>query len=130
MFCSFQTENSSLLHIASALKCYRCESSKSWAECDAAERNIITCSSGQSQCAKVLKQDKTSTYARGCLTAKECHDGPKNFEICRKAEERGLKVTCQMSCCSGDLCNGANEVSVVSVVLLLTCAVVAMVGHI
>ncbi|KAJ7393696.1 hypothetical protein OS493_003354 [Desmophyllum pertusum] len=74
---------------ASALKCYRCESSKSWAECDAAERNIITCSSGQSQCAKVLKQDKTSTYARGCLTAKECHDGPKTSKYAGKLK-RGV----------------------------------------
>ncbi len=92
--------------------------------------NIITCSAGQSRCAKVLKHDRTSTlYARGCLTAKECHDGPENFEICRKAEERGLKVTCQMSCCSGDLCNGVDKVSVVSVFMVVTCAVVAMVGQ-
>ena len=119
--------NSSLFCIVSSLKCYRCESNESWADCDDDDMNIITCSAGQARCAKVFKQDQTSTlYARGCLTAKQCHDGPKDFEVCRKAEERGLKVTCQMSCCSGDLCNGAVRVSVVSVFMVVICAVVAM----
>jgi len=115
----------------SALKCYRCESSESWIECDDSAKNIITCSAGQSRCGKVFKRaDQISTFARGCLSAKQCYDGPENFELCRKAQERGSKVTCQMSCCSGDLCNGAAHMSVVGGLILLTCAVVATVVYI
>jgi len=119
------------ISFGSALKCYRCESSKSWGECDDSAKNIITCSAQQSRCGKVFKRaDQISTFARGCLSAKECHDGSEYFEICRKAQERGSKVTCQMSCCSSDLCNGAGCRSVVSVLTLLTCAVVAIVAYI
>lgn len=122
--------NFSFLFTGSALKCYRCESSKSWVECKDSAKNIITCSAGQSQCGKVFKQaDQISTFARGCLSAKQCRDGPERFEICRKAQERGSKVTCQMSCCSSDLCNGAAHVSVVRVLTLLTCALVATVVY-
>ena len=100
-------------------------------ECDDSAKNIITCSAEQSRCAKVFKRaDQISTFARGCLSAKQCNDGPQDLEIYKKAQERGSKVTCHMSCCSSDLCNGAAHVSVVSVLILLTCAVVATVVYI
>lgn len=130
MFCGVKRETF-VFFTGSALKCYRCESTKSWAECNDSAKNVITCSAGLSRCGKVFKRaDQISTFARGCLSAKQCHDGPEHFEICRKTQERGSKVTCQMSCCSSDLCNGAAHVSVVRVLTLLTCALVATVVYV
>ena len=107
-----------------ALKCYQCDSEESWADCDEKE---ITCSPWQSRCAKFFYKDETDFfYAKGCLTEKECQDGPSKFERCRKAEERGLKVTCDLLCCSDDRCNGANDVSKVSGIIFMVCALLGL----
>ncbi|PFX14857.1 hypothetical protein AWC38_SpisGene20957 [Stylophora pistillata] len=107
-----------------ALKCYQCDSKESWEDCDVKE---ITCVSWQSRCAKLFYKDQTKFfYAKGCLTDKQCQDGPSKFERCRKAEERGLKVTCDLLCCSGDLCNGADDASKVSSVMFTACALLAV----
>lgn len=72
------------------------------------------------------KDETDFFYAKGCLTEKECQDGPSKFERCRKAEERGLKVTCDLLCCSDDRCNGANDVSKVSGIIFMVCALLGL----
>ena len=58
-------------------------------------------------------------FFKGCATSSAC--SAKN---CKKVYP-SVKITkCEISCCKGDLCNGA-KVPMVSAIMLLSCAIVA-----
>ena len=105
------------------LKCYQCLSLKSWDECKSKENNV-TCSRSQDRCAKVNVKAESSAasaeaFVKGCITSSDC--SKKNC----KSIYPSVKITkCEINCCAGNLCNGA-QVPMVSAVMLLACAIVA-----
>ena len=106
-----------------ALKCYQCISLKSWDDCKSSEKEL-TCSGSLDRCAKVNVKAESSAasaeaFAKGCTTSSDC--SKKNC----KSIYPSVKITkCEINCCAGDLCNGA-QVPMVSAVMLLACAIVA-----
>ena len=107
-----------------ALKCNQCLSDKSWDECN----NTTTqanCKDGEDRCAKEEVKSEISgktvkIFAKGCTTSSLCSQGSKNC----KSTNPSVKITkCEVDCCKGDLCNGA-QVPMVSATMLLACAIV------
>ena len=65
-------------------------------------------------------------YSRGCGTQAECKSGKTTvLKACEDAKAAGADTDCEVICCSGDLCN-AGATPVVSGLLILTCALVAL----
>ena len=58
-------------------------------------------------------------FAKRCATSSDC--SAKN---CKKVYPSAKIIKCEISCCKGDLCNGA-KVQMVSAIILLSCAIVA-----
>lgn len=105
---------------ACGLQCYRCLSTKSWDDCESVKK-VINCSSSENQCFKAyedIKKDGVSMkgYGKGCSSAEDCKTAT-DTDACKEG-------TCEMDCCSGDLCNSA-RVALVSAIILTLCAVVA-----
>ena len=114
-----------LYFTAYALKCNECLSTKSWDDC----KNMTTeatCEDGWDRClteeVKSESPDKTvKLFLKGCATSSLCSLGSKN---CRPTESSAKITKCEVDCCKGDLCNGA-QVPMVSAIMLLACAIVA-----
>ena len=105
---------------ACGLQCYRCFSTKSWDDCESVKTKV-NCSSSENRCSKAyedIKKDWVSTkdYGKGCSSAEDCKTAT-DTDACKEG-------TCEMDCCSGDLCNSA-RVTLVSAIILTLCAVVA-----
>lgn len=107
------------------LKCYQCFSNQSWDHCDSV-REVVSCSDDEEQsCATVVltgkRGDQTiKAYGKLCFDTPDCD----NCE----AEFRDPSITttnCDLSCCNDDLYNGA-VVHMVSVIILLACALEAV----
>ena len=101
------------------MKCYGCESTKSWDDCVEKEG---ACADGFDRCAKVyaeVKKNGTSveTYIRGCLPEAWCNNNDL-ISFCKESSK------CKVYCCTGDLCNGA-AVHMVSAIILIPSALVA-----
>lgn len=109
----------------SPLKCYRCVSTKSWDDCaDIKKEMDCPAIGGYDRCFKAYADVKTEGasvegYSKGCLTAALCDEIHKT-DICKGKGE------CKIDCCSGDLCNAA-ALQMVSAIVLITCALVALV---
>ena len=106
-----------------ALKCYRCTSLKSLDDCKNSAKEV-TCLDGQDRCGKADITAESSgvtgeVFAKGCATSSDC--SAKN---CKKVYPSVKIIKCEISCCKGDLCNGA-KVQMVSAIILLSCAIVA-----
>ena len=104
------------------LKCYQCESSKSWDDC-ADVRKEQTCDAGFDRCAKLyanIKKESLSIerYEKTCLPEAWCNNITQS-ETCKDNDGE-----CKAYCCRGDLCNGA-AVQMVSTIILIACALVA-----
>ena len=107
------------------LKCYECGSTKSWDDC-AGVRKEVTCDSSSNRCVKGMKDgtdDDVSfaLYAKGCVESSACD--PDTSEFC-KYSDKGKVKKCEISCCSGDLCNGG-KVPMISAIMFFACALVA-----
>ena len=116
-----------LYFTAYALKCNLCLSTKSWDDCKNTTIET-TCEDGWDRClteeVKAESPDKTvkQVFAKGCATSSLCSQGSKN---CRPIDP-SVKITkCEVDCCKGDLCNGA-QVPMVSAIMLLACAMEAL----
>ena len=78
----------------------------------------------QDRCGKADVKAESSAatvegFAKGCATSSDC--SAKNC----KSIYSSLKITkCEINCCKGDLCNGA-QVPMVSAIMLLACAILA-----
>ena len=107
-----------------AIKCYQCNSQKSWDDC--VPGNGTTCASPQNSCVKVkIEGEKdgknVNVFAKSCVEKKNC-----NKDVCKSvAEELSMKFKdCDFNCCDTDLCNGA-KVTMASSFLFLACVLVA-----
>ena len=107
-----------------AIKCYQCESPKSWDAC--VPGNNTACSSLPDSCVKFRIEGEmggknVKAFYKGCALKKSC-----NQDGC-KAVAQLLKMklkTCDVNCCETDLCNGS-KAAMVSSFLFLACALVA-----
>ena len=106
-----------------SLKCNYCVSFESWNECNDTMKQV-TCLSSQNRCAKANIKAETAAasaeiFLKGCTTSSDC-----SAHNC-KSIYPSVKITkCEIYCCTGDLCNGA-QVPMVSVIMLLACAILA-----
>ena len=104
-----------------ALKCNECSSDKSWNDCKDSKKEV-TCSDGEDRCGKAdIKAESSGVtgevFVKGCVTSSECSE--KN---CKKFSPSGKITKCEVECCKGDLCNGA-QVPMVSAIMLLACVI-------
>ena len=104
------------------LKCYKCLSTKSWDDCEDVKKET-TCVGGFDRCVKVYANVKkggasVESYEKGCFTEALCNNIDQ-ISVCKDGGE------CKVSCCTGDLCNGA-AVQMVSAIILIACAFVAV----
>lgn len=106
-----------------SLKCNQCFSFKSWYECKDKMKQV-TCSSSQNRCGKAnIKAESSAAavevFVKACTTSSDC-----SADNC-KSIYPSVKITkCEIDCCTGDMCNGA-QVLMVSVIMLLACAILA-----
>ena len=106
--------------VGHGIKCYQCDSQKSWADC--VNKNDTTCPSESEACVKAhIEAENSGTtinnFVKNCAKISDCKDG------CKFVEGLGCDVkTCDVHCCDSDLCNGA-KVPMVSGFLFLACAV-------
>ena len=86
----------------------------------------MTCPIGSNRCVKAhaegaVQDVSGSVYNKGCTPSSACdEDNCKPFV----PFDHSTISKCELSCCSGDLCNGA-KVPMISVSMLLVCALVA-----
>ena len=105
-----------------ALKCYQCISSESWDDCKN-NTEEVSCSDSEDRCGKFDIKAETSgvtdeVFLKGCTTSSKCSE--KN---CKKFAPSAKITKCEVNCCKGDLCNGA-QVPMVSAIMMLACAIV------
>ena len=106
--------------VGHGIKCYQCDSQKSWADC--VYKNDTTCPSDSEACVKAhIEAENSGTtinnFVKNCAKISDCKDG------CKFVEGLGYDVkTCDVHCCDSDLCNGA-KVPMVSGFLFLACPV-------
>ena len=105
-----------------ALKCNECFSLKSWDDCKN-KTKVVTCLDSQDRCGKAdIKAESSGVtgevFFKGCASSSECSE--KN---CKKFYPSGKITKCEVECCKGDLCNGA-QVPMVSAIMMLACAIV------
>lgn len=111
------------------LQCYECRSNKSFDDCDDV-REAASCPDDKEQsCAKLgiygeLGGQTFEGYLKGCFDTSLCEDDNDcKFE----SEDQSLTITkCDFSCCTKDLCNEALAVPMISVIILLACALQAV----
>ena len=107
-----------------ALHCHKCMSTRSWSNCDFNSREML-CPSGTDSCVKLYFGGRVAdTYVEGFF--KEC--GSKslcNEYLCKVLVKDGATIDdCEVNCCDDGLCN-RTQAPMVSVLLLLACALVA-----
>ena len=105
---------------ACGLQCYQCISTKSWDDCESVKTKV-NCSSSENRCSKGYEDIKkggvsVKDYAKGCSSADFCKTAT-DTDACKEG-------TCELDCCSGDLCNAAT-VPLVSAIIFTVCAVLA-----
>lgn len=100
------------------IKCYHCNSNKSWDHCDRV-REVVSCSDDD-----LVLTESAAAFYKGCFDSSECdEDDNCKFE----SDDQSLTITkSDFSCCTKDLCNEAIVVSMVSVIILLACALEAV----
>lgn len=112
------------------VKCYQCFSNKSWDDCDHTQQ-VVTCPTHAGSCAKVVLDGKRSDqsvkiYSKLCITFTTATCNPD--DNCNQFLDQSQSVTatkCDISCCNGDLCNGA-KVPMISAIILWACALVVL----
>ncbi|XP_078360590.1 uncharacterized protein LOC144644905 [Oculina patagonica] len=105
-------------------KCNICTSTTSLADCDKIKKEE-SCPSGLDYCAtlsikfNIPNVGETKSFTRTCSTKALCDDASTELKACKDAGGE-----CSYKCCDKDLCNGGNAVPMVSIFLLLSCALV------
>ena len=105
---------------ASSLRCYRCQSRKSWEHCDG-NTTETKCNLTNARCVKYSYKNKDANvgnrkaFARGCLPQSQCSGS--QIPACKDLQKSGDKMkACTVTCCGEDLCN--SQVMLNSAVLL------------
>ncbi|KAL9985860.1 hypothetical protein ACROYT_G008309 [Oculina patagonica] len=86
-------------------KCYMCSSEKSWDDCENNKTEIICPYSQQDSCAEAFLEGKrggqpVKIYVKGCVHTELCHP-----DYCKLYDPTLTNTTCDLHCCTGDLCN-------------------------
>ncbi|KAJ7369924.1 hypothetical protein OS493_035497 [Desmophyllum pertusum] len=119
---------------AHGLKCFTCISYESLDDCEK-DQMVQECPSYYTRCINmtlILPPStgfETKQFARGCSPVNVCNYAKQGFESCKSftsLDLQGQNVTCDVSCCTNDLCN-ESAVPVVSIVMLVACALWALV---
>ena len=116
---------------ASSLRCYRCQSRKSWEHCEG-NTTEVNCNFTSARCAEYTYRNKDAnvdnrkTFGRGCLPQSQCSDS--QFPACKDQQKSGdkKKAKCRVTCCGEDLCNSQimlNSAVLSSLVMLLIHAI-------
>ena len=110
-----------------ALKCEMCLSAYGWDDCKNKVKTLF-CSSHDNRCGKAVMEMKrfgraTEFYGKSCTTLEECSQRKCDS---LKMGSSSTVTKCDIHCCNGDMCNGA-QVSMVSTILLLACSILAFV---
>ena len=100
-----------LLPPASSLRCYSCQSRKSWEHCNGntTETNCnftdATCVMYSYEKKDANSDNRETMFARGCLPQSQCSSSL--LPACKDLQKSGekIKATCDVSCCGEDLCN-------------------------
>ena len=115
--------NNDLLYFAGyGLKCYQCQSDKSWDDCTKKE---VDCPAVTDiTCVKAFGEGKVAGasskgFIKGCFLKSLC-----NNDFCKKQLPGVTFSKCDINCCDSDLCNGA-KVPMMSTLLLFACVIVA-----
>ena len=112
-----------LVLIGQGLECYRCSTNKDWSECSKIQEKV-KCAPGSDQCFKLFFDGQKGhvsdeTYKKGCTTNSSCSQAE---ELCKKAEF-GPGIKCELTWCTGDLCN-AVALPTISFIIVKACVVV------
>lgn len=118
----------------SGLRCYKCLSSSSMADCSKTSTKL-TCPEVANSCAKISTEVTSDyfsfkSYSYGCATKKMCDDATEELRLCEQMKQAGYKAECSVACCQGDLCSTLVSLSVTSVpclLLLLPCVIFALI---
>ena len=106
----------------STLSCYTCDSHESWADCDHYAR-AITCPVAMNTCVKVSIGGWL--YRRSCSEARSCRIAKEGCERARRFSE---DISCDVRCCSGNLCNASWEIgNSLLITVILVCVSLAMI---
>lgn len=86
------------------LKCYQCQSTKSWDDC-AFNAYTVTCPSNQDTCRKVFYDGNagnisTKAFVTSCSIKSAC-----NQDQCILSQQGFTVNKCEVDCCDNDLCN-------------------------
>ncbi|KAL9985861.1 hypothetical protein ACROYT_G008310 [Oculina patagonica] len=89
------------------LKCYKCQTTKDWDDCDKIKTEE-TCASGFDRCGKAHVEGKSgetsvSLYVKGCATSSQCD--PDTSPLCKSSDPLDKFCKCNLNCCTDDLCN-------------------------
>ncbi|XP_078356248.1 uncharacterized protein LOC144641068 [Oculina patagonica] len=114
------------IHVGDGTKCYRCSSTKDWDECEDIEEEY-DCPEDEDQCYKLFfngekGHKQAETYIKGCTASDKCTQ--LNEELCRTEEFGDPGIKCEITWCTGDLCNAA-ALPMVSVIIFIACACLA-----
>ncbi|XP_031567565.1 lymphocyte antigen 6 complex locus protein G6d-like [Actinia tenebrosa] len=110
------------------LECYSCATTKDWDKCNDAKKEQ-TCPSSYTRCLKAEVHFEgaasADTYLKGCVPPDSCT--AQTLEKC-KTSVPGVKVSCKVNCCDGDLCN-TGVATKLSGIILLACAVLSILNN-
>ena len=110
------------LYLGRGLKCYQCSTTMGWDECEDIQSEV-DCNKTADQCFKVFFKGQrdhiqAETYSKGCTTNEKCQQ--VNEDLC-KMDEFGPGIKCELTWCTGELCNAA-ALPMVSAIILIACA--------
>ena len=120
-----QKSNAKYISLEGALKCYRCSSTKDWDECVDIQQDF-DCPYDSDLCYKLLFKSKKEhvqeeNYRKGCATSENFTQF--NKELCNM-KDFGPGTMCEISWCTGDLCNAA-ALPMVTAISFIVCACLA-----
>ncbi|XP_078370189.1 uncharacterized protein LOC144653920 [Oculina patagonica] len=108
------------------LKCYGCYSTEDWNKCKEIQQEY-DCSEDEEQCFQLLHYGEkghvqAGTYMKGCASSDKCKQLKE--EKCRTEDFAVPGIKCEITWCTGDLCNAAAP-PVVSVIIFIACTCLA-----
>ena len=110
---------------ATSLKCYKCNSERSWRQCDK-NRETVTCPEEHEEaCSKVFYDHELhdrQTHTKYCEVKSQCMNTTQ--PVCKAAKTHNAQ--CEVHCCTHDLCN-AGSATANSGILQVACAVLLLV---
>ncbi|XP_020914115.1 lymphocyte antigen 6F isoform X2 [Exaiptasia diaphana] len=116
-----------VIHVASSLTCYKCESTISYADCESRQEQVA-CDKDEDTCIKgdisyQLHSQDHKSFRKYCAVSSKC-DKEQNPQC--KTAALGENIECNIHCCSLNLCNAGSSVIVSGVVMVAAFIVMAL----